>query len=61
MVDSESQERIINIHEIEKIEAIVDIYHLLGHVGEENCSCADVGLEFRTSMLGPCKKSCCDL
>jgi len=36
----------------------VFIYTLQGHVGEENCSGADVSLEFRCI---PCKKQCCEI
>lgn len=62
-IDSDKNELTININTIEKLESIINIYSLLGHVGEENCSGADVGIEFR-SIPNECRKKrriCCNL
>jgi len=61
--DSEGQSRIIDVHEVEKLESPINTFNILGHVGQENCSGADVGLEFR-SVPNKCRekgKTCCDL
>jgi hypothetical protein len=56
-------EMTINVDSIEKIESLINEYHFLGHIGDENCSYTDVGLEFR-SVPNECEKAgrtCCNL
>jgi hypothetical protein len=62
-VDGNGVEMVINDVVVEKIEALIEVYHILGHNGEENCSGADVGMEFRY-VLNECRekgRDCCSL
>jgi len=62
-VDSNGVEMTVNDMIVEKIPSVINEYHLWGHVGDENCSGADVGMEFR-SVPNKCRKkgrTCCDL
>ena len=72
-IDSTGEKRIIEIDKIEKedvqallsqhnikinaSEIALNIYNLHGHIGQENCSGAEVGIEFR-SMI--CHNNSCD-
>lgn len=62
-IDINGVEMIINNISVEKLKSPINHYHLLGHNGEENCSGADVGMEFR-SVPNDCSKNgrhCCNL
>ena len=60
---SSDNEMTMNVYSVEKIDSIINEHHFLGHIGNENCSGADVGLEFR-SLPNECEKNkrmCCEL
>ena len=62
-VDSNGVEMTVNDMIVTKEKSPINIYSLWGHVGDENCSGADVGMEFR-SVPNQCRKkgrTCCDL
>jgi hypothetical protein len=62
-VSSDKNEMTMNVDSIKKIDSIINEYHFLGHIGNENCSGTDVGLEFR-SVPNECKehgRMCCEL
>ena len=61
--DTTGVEMIINDISVKKVESPINYYHILGHNGDENCSGADVGIEFR-SVPNACAKNgrhCCNL
>jgi len=62
-IDTTGIEMTINDVSVEKLESPINHYHILGHNGDENCSGADVGIEFR-SVPNACaknRKHCCNL
>ena len=62
-VDSIGIEMIIKDISVEKLDSLINEYHILGHNGDENCSGADVGIEF-SSIPNSCTRNnrhCCNL
>ena len=64
LVGSDNSELIVNIDSTKKVKSPINEYHFLGHVGEENCSGTDVGIDFR-SLPNRCSEKngrvCCRL
>jgi hypothetical protein len=62
-IDTEGTKMIINDLDVKKIKSPVEHYHIQGHVGNENCSGADIGLEFRyvPNECSKNKRFCCNL
>jgi hypothetical protein len=61
--DTTGVKMVINDISVEKLESSINHYHILGHNGNENCSGADIGMEFR-SVPNTCAKDgrhCCNL
>lgn len=61
--DTTGIEMVINVFSVKKVASSINHYNILGHNGNENCSGADVGIEFR-SVPNACaknKRHCCNL
>lgn len=63
LMDSNGCELVVNVFDIKKQDSPINIYNLSGYVGEENCSGADVGLEFRYEINSCASegRTCCGL
>lgn len=61
--DTSGTEMTINNISVAKLESPVNHYYILGHNGDENCSGADVAIDFK-SLPNDCslnRRHCCNL